>query len=726
MTPAELELLEEIEPDKRVEFHGGGREIGAEFLARQLIRVMGERPRKLSLFNVVVVGKLDLEAADVGFPVEFEGCDFDDVPNVEQAALAGLYLVDCRLPGLSASQARFRDGLALHGCVVRGCVQLNGAHVAGQLDMEDCVIDGPPDGALKADGLRVEQDFYCSRKFQVTGLTHMIGAHIGGQFICDGATFRNPGEDRTLELSGLVVQEHVFWRNGFSVEGDVNLNGADIAGRLVCHRARFTNPGRTALSAIGMTVRQEVEFSETCVVRGELNLVGCKFGGWLKFTGGKFINPCGVAINLTRSVTSLNLVLRRGTAVRGELRLAGARINGLLGAQGAHFENEGGVAINATGLRVRNDLSLSVRDRKRFRARGQVVLSGAHVGGNLDCTGGRFEIDEGDALVAHGINVAGDAKLCGSFFARGKVDLAGASVEGKLDFTGARLEHNGDAVRCDRVRVKHAVKFDKVRATGCVRMCDARVGSEITFLKAVLQGKPSLKLKGTQVVGSLRLGFAERPSGSVDLRLVRAGSFGDSERDWAHKSRLDGFVYGALREDSMELDKRLTWLRDRHAYVPQVYLQLASTYANAGQHDEATDVLMAKEDARRRSLDGIFGRLHRMVWWVLNPTVGYGYRPLRIVWWLGVLTAAGGVIFHFLRQNPDNFARARPGLEAYWFDPWLYTIDLLLPIMSLNHSELWVPLHGARWASLAFTVLGWVLAVCLVTGVGRLFKRDER
>jgi hypothetical protein len=726
MTPAEQELLEEIKPDERVEFRGGGREIGAEFLARQLMRGEGERPRVLSLSDVVVVGELDLEAGEVGFPVEFERCVFDHAPNVEQAVLAGLYLVDCRLPGLSASQARVRDGLALQGCEVKGSVQLTGAHVAGQLDMVDCVIDGPPDGALKADGLRVELDVHCTGEFRVTGLTHMIGAHIGGEFVCDGATFRNPGEDKALELGGLVVQEHVFWRHGFSAEGEVNLSGAEIAGRLICHGARFAGSGGTALVAIGMTVRQEVEFSEGCEVTGELSLVGCRFGGWLKFTGGEFSNPGGVAINLTRSVTSLNVVLRYKTVVRGELRLAGARIGGLLGAQGAHLENENGMAFNGTGLKVRGDLSLSVRKKKRFHAHGQVVLSGAQIGGDLDCVHGRFDSDRGEALIARGVHVARDAKLCGKFKAHGQVDLAGAKIDGKLDFTGATLVHRGDAVRCDRVQVGHAVRFDKVRATGCVRMCDASVGSEITFLKADLGGRKALKLKGTQVVGSLRLGFAEQPAGEVDLRRVQAGSFGDSDTDWSAESRLDGFVYGALREKSMDLGKWLKWLRDVHTYVPQVYLQLAATYARAGHHDEAADVLMAKEDARRRSLDGFFGRFYRSVWWVLSPTVGYGYRPLRILWWLGGLVVVGGVLFHFLSQDTGNFAPVRAEVMRYWFDPWLYTIDLLLPVVSLNHSQLWVPQHAARWAALAFTVLGWVLAICLVTGLGRLFKRDDR
>ncbi|MFD4639114.1 hypothetical protein ACFWN2_17480 [Lentzea sp. NPDC058436] len=726
MTPAETELLDELDRLGRVEFDGRDREISAEFLGTQLLRGNGSRPRKLTLRDVTVVGELDVEAGEVGFPVEFERCTFDHAPNLEQAAMAGLYFSDCRLPGLRASQVRLQDGLALRGCTINGCVQLTGAHVSGQLDMDDCVIDGPRDGALKADGLRVDLDVYCSGRFAVNGLTHMIGAHFGGQFICDGSTFRNPGGDRALDLSGLTVDEHVFWCNGFTAEGDVFLRGATIAGRLICDGAHFSSPGRTALLAYGITVRQQAEFSTDCVVDGELNLVGGQFGAWLKFTGGRFSNPGGVALNLTRAVTALNLVLREGTNVRGELRLAGARIGGLLGAQGAHLDNEGGVALNCYGLRVSSDLSLSVRGDERFHAHGQVVLSDAHVGGDLDCTGGRFDSDDGEALTARGIDVVRDIKLCKPFVAHGKVDLAGASVEGKIDFTGAELEHSDDAVRCDRVRVGHAVIFDKVRASGRVRMCDARIGSELTFFKASLRGKKALKLRGTQVRGALRLKFAERPAGRIDLRQAQAGSFGDSETDWSAGSMLDGFVYGALREKSMELDKRLRWLRDSHPYVPQVYLQLAATYASAGQHDEATDVLMAKEDARRRTLSGFFGRLHRSVWWLLSPTVGYGYRPLRILWCLGALTLVGGFVFHLLRQDAGNFAIARPHLSVGWFDPWLYTVDLLLPIMSLEHSQLWVPLHGARWASLAFTVLGWVLAVCLVTGIGRLFKRDER
>lgn len=721
MTPAEMELFAAIERRGRVEFAGEGRVIGAGFLAEQL--VLG-RARTLTIRDVAVMGELDLEAARVGFPVTFERCSFDRRLNIEQATLAGLYFTDCRLPGLRASQVRIQDSLALHNCHVNGRVQLTGAHVAGQLNMKDCVIAGQPGGALNADGLRVDQDAYLCGGFRVIGLTRMIGARIGGEFVCDGAVFRNPWASTALDLRSIVVQEHVLWREGFVAEGTVNLGGADIGGQLLCHGARFFNLRGPALFAPGMKVGQQVEFTKGCTADGEVSLVGCEFGGWLDFTGGTFRNPGDMAINLHLASTAMNLMLRGGTVVQGKLCLSNARIGGAVRAQGGLFWNRFDTAIEALGLRVHGELSLG----DRFHAHGQVVLSEAHVGGNLDCTGGWFQNEERDALVARGIQVDRNMALRNGFTASGRVDLAGASVDGKIDFRRGRFESRVEAVRCDRVQVGHAVKFDHARVRGGVRMCDAQIGTEVTFEHAVIAGRPALKLTGTQIRSTLRLAFAEEPDGPLDLRQVTTGSFDDREHDWPDRddTRLGDFVYGALHDDSVKVPKRLDWLRSHHEYVPQVYLQLASALARAGRQDEATDVLMAKEDVRRRNLNGFFGSLHRVAWLVLGPTVGYGYRPLRILWWLGALVLVGGPLFRCLAQDPSNFDPMRKDVQEVWFNPWLYTIDLLLPIMSLDHSQLWVPLHGARWASLAFTVLGWVLAVCLVTGIGRLFKRDER
>ncbi|WP_157984653.1 hypothetical protein [Lentzea terrae] len=731
MTAAERELAGKIEHGGRVTFIGAGREIRGCVLSRVLLAAKENRPRKLCISDVRVTGEIDLEAGDVEFLVRFDRCSFDQPPVLEQAKIAGLYLVECTLPGLRAAQVQVSSSLSLRHCTVSGRIDLMGAHVTGQLVLRGSHVDGRGGEAVKADGLHVDQDLICSDGFSTDGLTRMIGAVIGGQFICDGATFRNPGEKTTLELNGLIVKEHVFWREGFTVHGRVSLRGAQIEGTLDCHRAHFVNPGELALEAVGMHVHQVVKFSSGCKVDGEINLTGCRVGGWVDFTGGEFVNEGRKAVDLARASIAQNLIFQAGAVVKGKVLLAGADVGGSLWAQGGRFENETDTAIDATGMHVHRDVLLSektlgsVADTDGFLARGRVVLSDVRVGGNLDCTGGRFTNPQRDAMIARGLTVTRDALLRNGFVAEGRVDLGDAKVGGSLDFTGARLGERGEALRCDRVTVDQSVSFVKVRAEGSVHMCNAKIGADVSFAGAALMSsKTALELKGSVVGSTLRLKFAERPAGALNFCRLRVATVVDKQSDWPDDAKLSNFVYGALREGSTHVSKRIAWLQRHHEYVPQVYRQLASAYRAAGLHHEAAKVLIAGEDKRRRERTGLPGRVHRTLWWILKPTVGYGYRPFWVLGWLAGLVVVGGVVFHVL--GTGSFISTRNEVPVARFDPWLYTIDLLLPVVSLKHSDLWVPLGLAKWWSLFFTLVGWVLAICLVTGVGRLFKQDDR
>ncbi|WP_156213697.1 hypothetical protein [Lentzea aerocolonigenes] len=730
LTTAEQELVEEIENGGRVVFAGAGREIRGRVLTRELLRTKEIRVRKLCMSDVRLTGEIDLEAGDVGFPVRLDRCTFNQPPVLEQANIAGLYLVECTLPGLRAAQVQVSTSLSLRHCTVSGRIDLMGAHVTGQLVLRGCHVDGRGGEAIKADGLHVDQDLICSDGFSADGQTRMIGAVIGGQFICEGAAFRNHGDKPTLELNGLVVKEHVFWREGFTVHGRVNLRGAQIEGSLDCHRAHFANPGDLALEAVGMHVHQVVKFSAGCRVDGEINLTGCRVGGWVDFTGGEFVNEGRKAVDLARASIAQNLIFQSGAVVKGKVLLAGADIGGSLWAQGGRFENETDTAIDATGMHVHRDVLLSektlgsVADTDGFLARGRVVLSDVRVGGNLDCAGGRFVNPQREAMIARGIAVTRDALLRNGFVAEGRVDLADATVGGSLDLTAARLGERGEALRCDRVAVGQSVSFVKVRAEGSVHMCNARIGADVSFAGAALMGsKTALELKGSVIGSTLRLKFAERPTGMLNFCRLRVATLDDRQSDWPDEAKLNNFVYSALRERSTDVTKRIAWLQRQPEYVPQVYQQLASVYSAAGQHHEAAKVLIAGEDQRRCERKSLPGRVHRTLWWILKPTVGYGYRPLWVLGWLAGLVVAGGVVFHLL--GPGSFLSTRTEVPNTRFDPWLYTIDLLLPVVSLKHSDLWVPLGVAKLWSLFFTLIGWVLAICLVTGVGHLFKRDR-
>ncbi len=80
---------------------------------------------------------------------------------------------------------------------------------------------------------------------------------------------------------------------------------------------------------------------------------------------------------------------------------------------------------------------------------GAVSVAGAHIGGQLDCTGARLRNDSGPALAADSLQVGqGMCLLMGEFTGGGAdvaVDLADTRVGGTLLFDRARLEHAADS-----------------------------------------------------------------------------------------------------------------------------------------------------------------------------------------------------------------------------------------------------------------------------------------
>src|SRR5439155_18486435 len=95
-------------------------------------------------------------------------------------------------------------------------------------------------------------------------------------------------------------------------------------------------------------------------------------------------------------LTRGDLWLDKGFSVLGGVELTSAHIGGQLDCTGGHFSNPNGVALNADGLTVDGGMFC----RKGFSATGEVRLLGAHIGGQLDCTDGHFSNSGGSALTA--------------------------------------------------------------------------------------------------------------------------------------------------------------------------------------------------------------------------------------------------------------------------------------------------------------------------------------
>jgi hypothetical protein len=124
-------------------------------------------------------------------------------------------------------------------------------------------------------------------------------------------------------------------------------------------------------------------------------------------------------------VVSGNLFLRKGFQADGGVELEGARLTGRLDCTGGRFLNRSGRALDAGSINVgqhvllRRETGRHVASPRAFKAKGQVRLVGAVIGGYLDCTGGLFLNPDETALAADGSSVEGPAILANGFRAEG-------------------------------------------------------------------------------------------------------------------------------------------------------------------------------------------------------------------------------------------------------------------------------------------------------------------
>jgi hypothetical protein len=98
-------------------------------------------------------------------------------------------------------------------------------------------------------------------------------------------------------------------------------------------------------------------------------------------------------------------------------------------------------------------------------------------------------------------------------------------------------------------------------------------------------------------------------------------------------------------------------------------------------------------------------------------TVGYGYRPARAALWLAALLVIGSVIY---AANPPAPLSSS---GAPHFNPVIYTLDLLLPVVDLGQKHAFNPGGTEQWLSYLLIAVGWVLATTIAAGVARVITR---
>lgn len=499
--------------------------------------------------------------------------------------------------------------------------------------------------------------------------------------------------------------DHNFDLSKSTIRNGLELRAARISGQLLMDDAYvYPDEDGRVLKCRGMTIAKGASF-DNLYAEGVADISGGSFGQKLRMEGARFTNPTnGVSLRAHRITVEGSINLNRNFLAEGMVDLAGSRAKGNLGFSGGHFHKGGGLipeekALNLARVTVDQDAYLD----SGFTALGTVFMPDVRVQGSLHCEGGLFDNEADTAIYAAGIVVSRDVLFAkrnadpdgdrSGFFARGKIVLVGARITGKLSFCGGTF-YSPHRVALDAAGMK---------------------------------------------VGSLVFDEHFRAEGQINLSRVRISGLLDAGRSLApNQVHIEGLSYTAI-DDAMELGERLKWLQEMpKANIPQIYRQLASVKRAEGLDGEAKDVLMAGQDAHFRTK----GAPIRALGWFFRWTVGYGYEPLLILAWLALFECVGGILFSFLRSDmllAPIYISAIDGkhgtvtgastltIHGYpAFQPWLYTLDLLLPVVRLRQSDIWIPHQAAEWCAVFFVITGWALATSLVVGFGSIFARARQ
>jgi hypothetical protein len=303
-----------------------------------------------------------------------------------------------------------------------------------------------------------------------------------------------------------------------------------------------------------------------------------------------------------------------------------------------------------------------------------VRLSGASIGGGLDCERAAFRNPNQTALLADGATIGGDVRLRNGFQAEGLVRFNTSTVGLNLDFWKAQF--TGDSLTglmAEGVTVARLLDWREVTTT------------ERTIL---------------------------------DLAGAKVGQLADDQASWPLAGQLDvdGFVYMTILDGPMGAPARLDWLKRQSLFPlepglqrypshpkpfrPQSYQQLAKVLRESGYEADAKKILIARERARR-----IHGRLGGLAYiWTLvkAATIGYGYQPHRVLYFavgfimLGwLLFGAGdraGMIMPVKDEAYKTYEKIGQPPPSYpMFNPAMYSLDTFLPIVNFGQKDAWAP-----------------------------------
>jgi len=727
---------------------GARRPVDAALLRRCCLDLAGEiDPRGLRLTGVHVRGQLDLSGVTVPFPVLFGDCTFEAAPVLLAASLLGLTIRDCELPGLVANGVRVRRDLDLSGSRVTGsfptsasisrrsAVWLSEAAVGGRLLCADTRIDGAGDRALQADRIRVGGAARMIGAFTALGEVRMIGARIDGALELTGAHFIT-GQGLALDLEGAAIGGSLLMGQDPDgrfpvVSGRMDLSSATVSGTLILQHATIGErvPGQphsgykpappgTVIRASRLTVGGQFLLDRDCEITGGIDLAMSTLGSVSVGPRCTISSPGRTALSLASAQVGSDVRLDSAAAVRGTIRLGGSVVRGALALHGTVSHPEHLSVVGGTAMAVNGSAYL---DGLRTDG-GRVNFTGATLG-SLTAENARLHNPDGESVSLSGAVVTGSVRLALGFASVGTVVLNRARI-------GGRLQLSGGSFTCPAAGGGHE--------QGCA----------IESISATIDG-------------GMDLGWSAAAP-AVDFTDTKTTFLADDPGRWPDRYAISGLRYtrlelpqGAPARAVWDERTRCAWLDGQLVFDSGPYEQAANVFRDHGYVRGAEQIRIAQH-RQARQLGRAAASWPRSLLDRAYATVGYGYRPWRVLWLIAALLVlvtvtlavpAGRGTMRASNGNGDVYSTAGlvltpagpagPRIAASrscgdgdirCLNPALYAVDTVVPLISLDQRATWYPDPQVRygelmvwWLDLA-TILGWLLSSVFVLSLARLSR----
>lgn len=288
------------------------------------------------------------------------------------------------------------------------------------------------------------------------------------------------------------------------------------------------------------------------------------------------------------------------------------------------------------------------------------------------------------------------------------VSLFRANLGGNLDLSSSRLIGDPPILAVLATINGEVVLHNGVQTDGVINLSLAKIGQALSVHDARFTGhdKNGLNADRATIGGTLYwVDISRTAHTELVLSDAHAASLWDDEQSWPAPGNLylDGFVYDGFAGGPNDERARLRWLRLQPPDLrsqPQPYRQLANALRKEGREEGATQIEIARENALTR-----FGGMTAGTWlWrqTLRATIGYGYRPLRALWWILGFVLLGNLLFKWgytaglitPTEEGAYHAFVGSGMPPRHYPPFssfVYSLENFLPVVDLHQGTYWRP-----------------------------------